>query len=185
RAQQSLPVVGFLHPATAASYAPYVAAFRQGLAEQGFVEGHNVAIEFRWAEDDIARLPALATELVRMRVAVMVAGGNAAYPAKAATSTILIVFSTGSDPVQLGLCASLNRPGGNATGTVQFNDELVTKRLEMLREMAPKARVIGVLAIPGAPTTELRLSSIMDAARRVGQEVRVFNVSRPDQFDAV
>jgi putative tryptophan/tyrosine transport system substrate-binding protein len=177
RAQQAVPAVGFLHPASAASYAPYLTAFRQGLSEQGFVEGRNVAIEFRWAEDDFARLPALAADLVRRGVAVIVAGGNAAYPAKAATSSIPIVFSTGSDPVQLGLVASLNRPGGNATGTVQFNDELIAKRLQILREMVPKARRIGTFFVPGTPTSELRLASLMGAARRIGQEIRVFRVA--------
>jgi putative ABC transport system substrate-binding protein len=186
RAQQStMPVVGFLHPATATAYAPYVAAFRQSLAEQGFVEGRNVAIEFRWAEDDFTRLPALAAELVRLRVAVIVASGTAAYPAKAATSTIPIVFSTGSDPVQLGLVASLNRPGGNITGTVQFNDELVTKRLEMLREMVPKARLVGMLSDPRTASAEIRLANVMAAARRIGQEMRDFRVTSEDQFDAL
>jgi putative ABC transport system substrate-binding protein len=185
RAQQpAMPVVGFLHPATPAAYAPYVAAFRQGLGEQGFVEGRNITIEFRWAEDDLARLPALAAELVQRGVAVLIAGGAAAYPAKAATSTIPIVFSTGSDPVQLGLVASLNRPGGNATGTVQFNDDLITKRLEMLREIVPKARLIGVPIDPRSPTSELRLTSVMSAARRIGQEMRVFNVTGEDQIEA-
>src|SRR5262245_48410022 len=122
--QPVMPVIGFLHPASLAGYAPYVAAFRQGLADQGFVEGRNVAIVFRWAEDDQSRLPALAAELVQMQVAVIVGGGNSAYSAKAATSTIPIVFSTGGDPIQNGLVASFNRPGGNATGTVQFNEEL-------------------------------------------------------------
>jgi putative ABC transport system substrate-binding protein len=185
RAQQTaVPVIGFLHPAMAASYAPYLMAFRQALAEQGFIEGRNVAIEFRWADDDFERLPALAAELVRRGVTVLVAGGAAAYPAKAATSTIPIVFSTGSDPVQLGLVASLNRPGGNATGTVQFNDELNAKRLQILREMVPKARLIGMFAVPGTPTTKLRLASLLAAAGRLGQEIRVSEVSSPKQFDS-
>jgi putative ABC transport system substrate-binding protein len=180
--QSAIPVIGFLHPATASGYAPYVAAFRQALSEQGFVEGRNLQIAFRWANDDLAQLPAMAADLVRLGVAVIVAGGSAAYPAKAATATIPIVFSTGSDPVQLGLVASLNRPGGNATGTVQFNDELITKRLEMLREMVPGARAIGVLAVTGTPTTELRMGSVSEAARRVGQELRVFNVASLEQI---
>jgi putative tryptophan/tyrosine transport system substrate-binding protein len=117
-------------------------------------------------------------------VAVIVAGGNAAYPAKAATSSIPIVFSTGSDPVKLGLVASLNRPGGNATGTVQFNDELIAKRLQILREMVPKTRLIGTFYVPGAPTSELRLASVMGAAHRIGQEIRVMGVTSLVDIDA-
>jgi putative ABC transport system substrate-binding protein len=181
--QQAMQVVGFLHPAAPEAYAPYVAAFRQSLGEMGFVEGRNLAIEFRWAHDDMAQLPALAADLVRRRVAVLVAGGNAAYPAKAATASIPIVFSTGSDPVQLGLVASLNRPGGNATGTVQFNDELITKRLELLRELVPTANVIGVLADPSARTNEFRFASLTAAARSIGQQLRILTVATPDQFE--
>src|SRR5215467_491901 len=183
-ARAQLQVVGFLHPAAPEGYEPFVAAFRRGLGEMGFVEGLNLAIEFRWAHDDNARLPALAADLVRRRVAVIVAGGAAAYPAKAATNSIPIVFSSGSDPVQLGLVASLNRPGGNATGTVQFNDSLITKRLELLRELVPMATVIGVLADPRTPTTELRMASVEAAARSIGQRLRIINVTSPDQFEA-
>src|SRR5437588_12918683 len=137
RAQQRTPPeVGFLHPATAVGYAPYVAAFRQGLSEQGYVDGGNVAIEFRWAEDQNDRLPPMAAELASRRVAVIFTGGStAAIAAKRATSTIPIVFSAGTDPIAGGLVASFNRPGGNATGIIQFNNELLTKRLEMLHEM--------------------------------------------------
>jgi len=183
-ARAQLQVVGFLHPAAPEGYEPFVGAFRQGLGEMGYVEGLNLAIEFRWAHDDNARLPALAADLVRRRVAVIVAGGAAAYPAKAATNSIPIVFSSGSDPVQLGLVASLNRPGGNATGTVQFNDSLITKRLELLRELVPVATVIGVLADPRTPTTELRMASVEAAARGIGQRLRIINVTNPDQFEA-
>jgi putative tryptophan/tyrosine transport system substrate-binding protein len=183
--QQGIRVIGFLHPASpGTTFAPYLAAFRQGLSEQGFVEGRNLAIEFRWAGDDFARLPALAADLVRRGVAVIVAGANAAYPAKAATASIPIVFSIGSDPVKFGLVASLNRPGGNATGTIQFSNELSAKRLQILREMVPKARLIGAFYVPGTAVSELRLASVMDAARRIGQEVRPLSVASLVDIDA-
>jgi putative ABC transport system substrate-binding protein len=183
--QQGIRVIGFLHPASpGTTFVPYLAAFRQGLSEQGFVEGRNLAIEFRWAEDDFARLPTLAADLVRRGVAVIVAGANAAYPAKAATASIPIVFSIGSDPVKFGLVASLNRPGGNATGTVQFSNELSAKRLQILREMVPKARLIGAFYVPGTAVSELRLGSVMDAARRIGQEVRPLSVASLVDIDA-
>jgi putative tryptophan/tyrosine transport system substrate-binding protein len=185
RAQQSpVPVIGFLHPATAASYAPYVAAFRHALAEQGFVDGRNVVIEFRWGDDDLTRLPALVAQLVRLRVAVLVTGGGtAAAAAKAATSTIPIVFSTGVDPVRAGLVASFNRPGGNATGSVQFNDDLVTKRLEILRELVPDAYRIGVIVNPPAPATEMVVSRLTAAAGRLGLKIRVFKTPSQQQFE--
>jgi putative ABC transport system substrate-binding protein len=186
RGQQSLiPVVGFLHTTGPEAYASFVAAFRRGLNETGFVEGRNLAIEFRWAHDETTRLPELAVDLVRRRVAVIVTpAAAAARAAKAATSTIPIVFGTGSDPVQLGLVASINRPGGNATGVVQFNDLLINKRLELLRELVPMASVIGLLVNPGGPTTELRLASVEAAARGAGQQLRNLTVTSPDQFEA-
>src|SRR5262245_25584290 len=184
RAQQSLPVIGFLHAASRASYAPYVAAFHQALAQQGFVDGRNVAIDFRWADDDVARLPVMAAELVQRRVAVIVAGGtNAALVAKAATATTPIVFTAGTDPVANGLVGSFNRPGGNTTGTLQFNDQLIVKRLEFLREMVPNAATIGMLSDETSASSPNRIAAVQTAAATVGQSIRIFRLARPDQFD--
>jgi putative ABC transport system substrate-binding protein len=177
-------VVGFLHPAAAIGYAPYVAAMRQGLSEAGFSEGRNYAVEFRWGEDDIDRLPALAAELVQRRVAVIVAGGSgAAIVAKAATTTIPIVFSSGNDPVKAGLVASFNRPGGNATGTVQFNNELLTKRFDLMRDLLPHATIIGLLVDTTSMERDARVASLQTAASSVGQQIRLFNVARQEDFD--
>jgi len=184
RAQQTVPVVGFLHPALPAGYAPFIEAFRRGLEEAGFVDGRNVTIEFRWGEDHADRLPALAADLVRRRVAVIVGNGGAALAAKDATSTIPIVFSTGSDPIEMGLVASFNRPGGNVTGTVQFNDELVGKRLEMMRELVPGTAVIGLLLDPTSPSAPMRSKAFQGAAARVGQSARILNTESQTQFEA-
>jgi putative tryptophan/tyrosine transport system substrate-binding protein len=188
RAQQpkAMPVVGFLHPASPESYAPYVEAFRQALKGNGFVEGGNLAIEFRWGEDHIDRLPALAADLVRRGASVIVAGGMpAAIAAKAATSSIPIVFSVGSDPVEFGLVASFNQPGGNVTGTVQFNDSLVAKRLELLHELVPKTAMIAVPIELSTQVREKRLASVQAAARELGLQIRAFDVTSGEQFDAM
>jgi putative tryptophan/tyrosine transport system substrate-binding protein len=150
RAQQVNPLVGVLHGGSAAAFAPFMIAFRWGLEEGGFTEGQNVTIEYRWADNQYDRLPAMAAELVQRQPAAIYAGGSV-RAAKAATSTIPIVFTTGEDPVKAGLVASLNRPGGNVTGVSLFYVELGAKRLEVLRELVPTAEVIGLLINPRSP----------------------------------
>src|SRR3984893_4621356 len=155
--QQAMPIIGFLDSSSADEYAPCVAAARSGLNEAGFIEGRNVAIEYRWADGRYDRLPALAAELVRVPAAVLVATGiTATVATKAATTTIPIVFNTGGDPIRFGLVASLNRPGGNVTGVASLGKELVAKRL--LREMVPKADVIAFLVNPNNAVAELDTS---------------------------
>ena len=157
RAQQpSVPIVGYVHSDSPQTAAGLLAAFREGLSETGYVEGQNVAIEYRWAENDLSRIPELVADLVRRRVAVIAAPGSsaAALAAKAATTTIPIVFSLGLDPVQLGLVDSLSRPGGNITGVNSMSNELVAKRLGLLHELLPTATRLGVLVNPQNPTTE-------------------------------
>jgi len=182
RAQQpaketAMPVVGFLRSAPLADVTHFAAAFRQGLKEAGFVEGQNVAIEFRSAEGHTDRLPALVAELIRRPVAVIVADNNAALAAKAATTTIPIVFGSGGDPVMNGLVASLNRPGGNVTGVSFLGGVLGAKRLELLRQLVPKATTIGVLVNPGTPTTETERNDVQAAAQTVGQQLIILDVS--------
>jgi putative tryptophan/tyrosine transport system substrate-binding protein len=186
-AQQSvMPVIGFLYSQWPDPIANRLRGFRQGLKETGYVEGENVAIEYRWAENQMDRLPALAADLVRRHVTVIAAIATpAALAAKAATATIPIVFSVGEDPVRLGLVTSLARPGGNATGINFFIAELTAKRLELLREFVPTATRVGVLVNPGtARTTETTLRDVEVAARAIGLQVNVVNASTIGEIDA-
>jgi putative ABC transport system substrate-binding protein len=185
RAQQpAMPVIGFLHGASPEGYAPMVTALRQGLKEAGYVEGHNVAIEYRWAEGHYDRLPALAAELVRRQVAGIVTGGTPpAFAAKAATSTIPIVINVGIDPVKVGLVGSLNRPGGNVTGLALLTVELAAKRLELLHELLRTATVVAVLVNPTTPLTEPETRGVRDAARSLGLQLHVLNASTESEID--
>ncbi len=188
RAQQhvTMPVIGFLNSASAVEWSPFVAAFRQGLSEIGYVEGQNVAIEFRWAEGHYDRLPALAADLVRAGVAVIVAtgGSTSALAAKQTTTTIPIVFSTGGDPVKEGLVANINRPGGNVTGVSVLTTGLAAKRLEILHEVIPSASVIGVLINPNNVSAEAQSAIVQEAARTMGQKVLILHASSERDFEA-
>jgi putative ABC transport system substrate-binding protein len=185
RAQQTaMPVIGFLSSTSRDASANLLAAFRQGLNESGFIEGQNVAIEYRWAEGRYDRLPALAAELVRRPVAVIVASAPpAALAARAATSTLPIVFSGGIDPVKLGLVAGLNRPGGNVTGVSQFSTALEGKRLELLHELVPHAGVIAMLVNPNFQGTDSIINDMQVAARALKLELKLLNASSDHEFD--
>jgi putative ABC transport system substrate-binding protein len=188
RAQQgAIPVIGFLNAASAQSYAPSLAAFLKGLGEAGYVDGRNVTIEYRWAEGQNDRLPALAADLAQRQVAVIAATSTpAALAAKAVTTTVPIVFETAGDPVQLGLVASLNRPGGNVTGVTQTNLEIAPKRLELLHELLPAARVMALLVDPSDPAVaEATARQMLAAARTLGLELHVLNASTESDFDTV
>jgi putative tryptophan/tyrosine transport system substrate-binding protein len=187
RAQQAgMPIVGFLNSASPSAWKPYVEAFRQGLNEAGYVEGRTVAIEFRWAEGLYERLPSLAADLVRRKVAVIVATGGTppALAAKAATKTIPIVFTIGADPVKLGLVASLNRPGGNVTGVNQFVSQMEGKRLGLLRELVPSAALIAVLLNPNNPNAATQLKDVQEAARALGQQIHILHASSEAELEA-
>jgi len=186
RAQQpAMPVIGFLSPSSAQRTAQLLAAFRQGLNEIGYAEGRTVTIEYGWADGQSDRLPALAAELLRRKVAVFATGGPAAaLAAKAASTTIPLVFVSSSDPVQLGLVASFNRPGGNATGVSFIASELVAKQSELLHQLVPNAVVIGVLVNPTSANAEVQLKDVPAAARTLGLEIVVQNASSERDFDA-
>jgi len=186
RGQQPMPVIGFLSSASPEPFAHLVAALRQGLGQLGYMEGRNVAIEYRWAEDQPDRLPALAAELIERRVSVLAAtGGDAvARAAKVATATVPVVFNVGGDPVEQGLVASFNRPGGNMTGINVITSQLSAKRLEILREAVPNAAVIGALLNPNAATTKLQEGDLDAAARRVAQQVVILHAGNEHEIDA-
>jgi putative ABC transport system substrate-binding protein len=179
RAQQAMPVIGFLSSRSPHEAAYVVAAFHRGLREGGYSEGESVGIEYRWAEGQYDRLPALAADLVRRRVAVIASTGGigAAIAAKQATSTIPIVFTAGDDPIKHGVVASLNRPGGNVTGIYNFISAIEAKRFGLLRETVPTAASIAVLLNPSYPGFDLQSRDVQEAARAVGQEIHVLNAS--------
>ena len=181
RAQQpAMPVIGFLGAISMATSAPFVAAFRQGLKESGYLEGQNFAIEFRWAEGRNDQLPALAADLVSRQVAVLFAGGPpAARAAKAATASIPVVFTSGDDPIKIGLVLSLNRPGANVTGVSILFSEVQTKRLELLRDLIPTAKAVGFVFDPEIPTMEVE-----PAARQLGLKLYAVSVAAEQDIDA-
>ena len=186
RAQQAtMPVIGFLHSASPGPFASAVAAFRQGLKEAGYVEGQNVAIEYRWAEGRYDRLPALAADLVGRQVTVIaaIAGSAPAQAAKAATASIPIVFVSGGDPVSEGLVASLNRPGGNVTGVSWVATALVPKQLDLLRRLIRNPAMIGALVNPSYSDHDLQMRELQEAGGAIGQKINVMQAATPHDFD--
>jgi len=185
--QQAMPVIGYLGAATPEQWAVRLHAFRRGLSEAGYVEGRNVAIEYRWADSRTDRLEALAADLVRSQVNVIVAPGSApaALAAKSATTTIPIVFETGADPVAVGLVASLNRPGGNLTGVTALSFDLGPKRLELLHELAPTATTVGLLVNPSSPYAQALTNGMQQEARVLGLQLHALHASADSDFDTV
>jgi putative tryptophan/tyrosine transport system substrate-binding protein len=185
RAQQpAMQVIGYLHPAAPETTAPLVTAFRKGLSETGYVEGRNVTIEYRWANNDPHQLPDLAADLISRRVAVIATPGNsAAVAAKATGTTIPIVFSVGGDPVKLGLVASLNRPGGNLTGVSFLATDTAAKMLEVLHELVPEAGVIGALVNSGNPQAEVDSAEVKNAARILGLKLHVLSANSQQDIE--
>ena len=187
RAQQpEMPMIGCLNSAAAAPIAHLLAAFKRGLSEPGYIEGQNVAIEYRLAEGQYDRLPALAADLVNRQVSVIAVGGGtvSALAAKAATATIPIVFISDSDPVKIGLVASINRPGGNVTGIHQLTAGLEAKRVGLLHELVPSATTIAVLVNPNYPDAEAQIREVQDAARTLGLQLHILKASSESDFDA-
>jgi putative ABC transport system substrate-binding protein len=188
RAQEpAMPLVGFLHSASPEPYAPQMNAFRQSLKEAGYIEGQNVAIEYRWAENQMAGLSKLATELARRQVSVIVAGGSpaTALAAKSATTTIPIVFMNAADPVRIGLVASFNRPGGNVTGVTLLSAELAAKRLGILRDLLPSVKKIAMLVNPARPGVDAQKVQMQDAAQAIGFALQILEASSERDFDEV
>ncbi len=183
-AQQAMPVIGFLRSTSLTPFENLVTAFRQGVKEAGFVEGQNVAIEYRYAHNQEDRLPALVNDLIRQPVAVIVANNASALAAMPATKTVPIVFATGGDPVRDGLVANLNRPGGNITGVVFFSSALGAKRLELLRQLVPEARAIAVLTNPSLPNTAAELREVQAAAQTIGQQLVIVEVGSDRELEA-
>ncbi len=188
RAQQAgMPVIGFLNSASPDSYVSQVKAFHQALKETGYVEGQNVAIEYRWAENQIARLPTLAAELAHRPVSVIAAGGSpvSALAAKSATTTIPIVFMNAVDPVAVGLVASFNRPGGNVTGATLLSAELVAKRLGILRDLLPSVKKIAMLVNPTRPGVDIQKAQVQEAAQALRLSLHILDATSERDFDAV
>jgi len=181
--QTSLPVVGFLNSASADGYAAMAAAFKRGLKEAGYAEGQNVTIEYRWADDQYERLPALAAELVKLRVDVIFANSPSIPAALAATKTIPIVFNSGDDPVRLGFVTSLNRPGGNATGVSIFSGEIAAKRLDLLRQLVPRSRSIAVLINADFGPSERFQADVEAAAPALGLAAPILQASKPNEIE--
>jgi putative ABC transport system substrate-binding protein len=187
RAQQSGTVIGFLNSGSLDSYTSQVKVFNQALKETGYVEGQNVAIEYRWAENQVDRLSALADDLVRRKVSVIAAGGSpaSALAAKSATTTIPIVFMNAADPVEIGLVASFNRPGGNVTGSTLLSAELVAKRLGILRDLLPSIKKIAMLVNPTRPRVAVQKAQMQEAARVLGLPLHILDASNERDIDAV
>jgi putative ABC transport system substrate-binding protein len=182
--QPAMPVIGFMRSTTPAGFEPLIAAFRQGLSQSGFTEGKNVAIEYRWGENRPDRLPVLAADLVRRRVAVVVANGRAAPVAISATKSIPIVFVTGSDPVTTGLVRNLARPSGNVTGVSFFAEPVTAKRLELLAELVPGAKTIALLLDPKNQSAKAELRDLEAAGKALGRKIIVFKATREQQFSS-
>lgn len=184
RGQSSIPVIGFINGSSATAYAAYVQAFIRGLAETGYTVGENVAIEYRWAEGHYDRIPDMVDDLVRRRVTVLAPNTPAAHAAKRAAGNIPVVFFTGEDPVASGLVASLNRPGGNATGVTSLFGDLAAKQVGLLRDLVPAATLIGFLVNPRNPITDRNVRDALDAAQKLGEKIEIVHASSEAEIDA-